>query len=184
MADEETTGYADERRRLTVALERERGQLIRNIETCRIRDIDRPFIGDWSLKDIVGHVSSWEAEVIVSLRQLRDGKSPDLLRFAPSRVPEWNEDHVERKRSLHFWDLYQQLSDGRQRLVDEIAQLSDEAIGAEGSVAGRLLQATLDHDRHHWHDIAAKLAGMAGARSASGASIPAETAGVTDEVAH
>jgi len=184
MADDETTGYADERRRLLVALERERNQLIRNIETCRIRDIERPFIGEWSLKDIVGHVSSWEAEVIVSLRQLRDGKSPDLLRFAPDRVPEWNADHVERKRSLNFWDLYQQLISGRQRLLDEVAQFDDEAIGADGAVAGRLLRATLDHDRHHWHDIAANLAGMAGARAAERSSIPEDTAGVNEEVTH
>ncbi|MEZ4492988.1 MAG: DinB family protein [Dehalococcoidia bacterium] len=184
MTDDETTGYADERRRLMVVLERERNQLIRNIETCRIRDIDRPFIGEWSLKDIVGHISSWEAEVVVSIRQVRDGQSPDLLRFAPSRVPEWNADHVERKRSLHFWDLFQQLQAGRKRLLEEVAQLTDEQIGADGAVAGLLLQATLDHDRHHWHDIAAKLAGMAGARAAERASIPAETAAASEERAN
>ena len=176
MAEDDARSYADERRRLLNDLERERNQLIRNIETCRIRDIDRPFIGEWSLKDIVGHISSWEAEVIVALRQIHEGKQPDLLRFEPGRVDEWNRDHVERKRSLHFWDLYQQLKAGRDRLNDEIAQMSDDEIGADGSVAGRLLQATLDHDRTHWHDIAAKLAGMSGARAPRETSIPAETA--------
>lgn len=174
MAEDDTRTYADERRRLLSDLERERNQVIRNIETCRIRDIERPFIGEWSLKDIVGHISSWEAEVIVALRQLAEGKQPDLLRFEPSRVAEWNRDHVERKRSLDFWDVYQQLKAGRERLHEEIARLSDEELGADGSVARRLLQATLDHDRTHWHDMAAKLAGMAGARAPAEVSIPAE----------
>ena len=64
MADD-MIGNADERRRLLGELELERNQLMRNIETCRIRDIDRPFIGSWSLKDIVGHIASWEAEVVI-----------------------------------------------------------------------------------------------------------------------
>jgi hypothetical protein len=176
VAEEDIRSFADERRRLLNDLERERNQLVRNIETCRIRDIDRPFIGDWSLKDIVGHVSSWEAEVVVALRQIAEGKQPDLLRFEPGRVDEWNRDHVERKRSLNFWDVYEQLKAGRERLSDEIAQLSDEEIGADGSLSRRLLQATLDHDRTHWHDIAAKLAGMAAAKQPAAASIPEEAA--------
>ena len=65
MADD-MIGNADERRRLLGELELERNQLMRNIETCRIRDIDRPFIGSWSLKDIVGHIASWEAEKVTA----------------------------------------------------------------------------------------------------------------------
>ena len=38
---ENTQNAAEERRRLLHELEVERNQLIRNIETCRIRDIDR-----------------------------------------------------------------------------------------------------------------------------------------------
>ena len=57
-------------------------QVIRNVETCRIRDIERPFIGDWSLKDIVGHLASWEAEVVtLAARDLRDGRRPKILDF-------------------------------------------------------------------------------------------------------
>ena len=70
--DDDARALADERRRLLHELEVERNQLIRNIETCRIRDIDRPFIGDWSLRDIVGHVSSWEAEVVTAFRDIRE----------------------------------------------------------------------------------------------------------------
>ena len=76
MADDDARNYGDERRRLLGELELERNQLIRNIETCRIRDIDRPFIGDWSLKDIVGHVVSWEAEYMGALRDIRSGNRP------------------------------------------------------------------------------------------------------------
>ncbi len=156
-------------------LELERNQLIRNIETCRIRDIERPFVGQWSLKDIVGHVASWEAEVVSAVRELRDGKRPAVLDFDEANLDIWNRDHVERKRDLTFWSIFEQLKGGRLRLLEEAAAVSDDDLGAEGSFYGTLLRSIIDHDREHWHEIAARLAGMAGARHTGPASVPAET---------
>src|SRR6185436_9850224 len=100
VSDDDVRVRADERRRMLNELELERNQLIRNIETCRIRDIERPFIGAWSLKDIVGHVASWEAEFVLALREIRAGKHSPLREFDESQRDHWNQDHVERKRDL------------------------------------------------------------------------------------
>lgn len=162
--DDDMTGNADERRRLLGELELERKQLTRNVETCRIRDIDRPFIGAWSLKDIVGHIASWEAEKVTAIRDLREGRRPALLDFDEANLDRWNADHVERKRDLTFWSVLDQLKAGRARLLAELDQLSDEELCAEGSLYESLVMATVEHDRAHWHGIAAKLAGMAGTR--------------------
>jgi hypothetical protein len=167
-------GYADERRRLLGELELERNQLIRNIETCRIRDIERPFVGEWSLKDIVGHVASWEAEVVSAIRELRDGRRPAVLDFDEANLDTWNRDHVERKRDLNFWSILEQLKGGRVRLLEEAGMVSDEELAAEGSLYGTLLRSIIDHDREHWHEIAALLAGMPGVRHTGPASVPAE----------
>jgi hypothetical protein len=169
-------GLADERRRLLHELEVERNQLIRNIETCRIRDIEHPFIGAWSLRDIVGHVASWEAEIVVAFRELKEHKRPALLTFNQAEIDKWNEDHVERKRDLNFWSVYEQLKGGRTRLLDEVAAVSDEDLVGDGTVQWRLVEAALDHDREHWHQIAAALAGMAGARHTGPSSVPEEAA--------
>jgi hypothetical protein len=173
VSDDNTRTNADERRRLVAELELERNQLLRNIETCRIRDIERPFIDQWSLKDIVGHVSTWEAEVTTAFRELRSGHRPRLLDFDRANRDHWNQDHVERKRDLNFWNVLEQLKGGRQRLLEELELVPDDELAADGSIHLRLLQSTIDHDREHWHQIAAKLAGMAGARS-TGRSIPEE----------
>ncbi|MGH2608555.1 MAG: DinB family protein [Tepidiformaceae bacterium] len=173
MTDDNNRTHADERRRLIAELELERKQLIRNIETCRIRDIDRPFIDQWSLQDIVGHVATWEAEVTTAFRELKAGQRPRVLDFDYSAINHWNQDHVERKRDLNFWAVYEQLKGGRQRLLEELDLVPDDDLAAEGSIHLRLVQSTIDHDREHWHQIAAKLAGMAGARS-TGRSIPEE----------
>ena len=174
MADENERSGSDERRRLLGGLELERNQLIRNIETCRIRDIERPFVGEWSLKDIVGHVASWEAEVVTALRELRDGQRPAILDFHNDQLNRWNEDHVERKRSLDFWSLMEQLRGGRARLLEDLTTVTNRELTMEGSVHLNLVHSLIDHDRSHWHEIAARLAGMAGARPTGPISVPEE----------
>ena len=174
MAEDDSRTLADERRRLLGRLELERKQLLRNIEYCRIRDIERPFIAEWSLKDIVGHLASWEAEVVTALRELREGKRPGLLDFKSTTIDDWNHDHVERKRDLDFSSVFQQLRNGRLRLLEEVASVPDEELTSDGAVSNRLVLSVIDHERAHWHEIAAKLAGMAGARPSGPQSVPEE----------
>lgn len=173
MEDNEKSG-ADERRRILGELELERKQLIRNIETCRIRDIEKPFVGEWSLKDIVGHVASWEAEVVTALRELRDGKRPAVIDFQQDQLDRWNQDHVERKRDLNFWSVMEQLRGGRVRTIEELGQITNGQLTLDGSVQLKLVHSLIDHDRSHWHEIAARLAGMPGARPTGPGSIPEE----------
>ena len=168
-------GQADERRRLLHELEVERNQLMRNVETCRIRDIDHPFIDQWSLKDIVGHVASWEAEVVTALREVREGRRPALLDFEEATLDHWNQDHVERKRDLNFWSVLEQLRGGRQRLLEEVARFTEDELTGDSSMAEVLIRSTIDHDREHWHEIAARLAGMPGVRGSHSVSVPGET---------
>jgi len=176
MADDDTQTFADERRRLLQRLEMEFHQVVRNVEACRIRDIDRAFIGHWSLKDIVGHMASWEAEVVTAFRELREGRRPALLDFDESKLDEWNNDHVERKRDLNFFSVFEQLRGGHARLLEEIELVSDEDVATEGSVANRLVLSVIDHDREHWHEIAAQLVGAEGVRRTGAQSVPEEAA--------
>lgn len=179
MSDDDVRNLADDRRRLLHELEVERNQLVRNIETCRIRDIERPFMGDWSLKDIVGHVASWEAETVSAFRELREGKRPALLDFHQDTLDQWNQDHVERKRDINFWSMIEQLRGGRQRLLEELEMVSDDDLVGDDCLAGRLAHSVIDHDREHWHQIAARLAGMESARHTGPVSVPEEAASNT-----
>ena len=138
MPEDDPRTLADERRRLLSRLDVERNQLVRNIGFCRIRDIDRPFIGEWSLKDVVGHIASWEAEVVTALRELREGKRPRLLDFGSDAVDEWNNDHVGRKRDLDFSSVFDQLRGGRVRRLH-----------AAGSGKGTPRRDETPHRLHH-----------------------------------
>jgi len=161
MTDDDVRSRADERRRLLNELELERKQLIRNIETCRIRDIDRPFIGARSLREIVAHCSAWEGAVADAVSDLRRGR-PHATDGLIGSIECWVDGPPG--SSAPFWQAIEELSSGRARLHTELAGLSDEDLMADGSVFLRLLTRLVAHDREHWHEIAAVLAGMAGTR--------------------
>ncbi|MGI8927261.1 MAG: DinB family protein [Tepidiformaceae bacterium] len=169
MAEDDVRGLVDERRRLLHELEVERNQLMRNIETCRIRDIDRPFVGEWSLKDIVGHIASWEAEFVTGLRDHAEGRPSASAGMDDAAVDKWNEDHVQRMRPINFWNLLEQLRAGRERLLQGLAGVSDDDLTTAGTRPNRILAAVIEHDREHWHEIAACLAGVRAGRVAGSA---------------
>lgn len=164
MSDDDVRGRGDERRRLIGELELERNQLLRNVDFCRIRDIEQPFVGEWSVKDIVGHVASWEAEVIAALREIRQGRRPHILDFDEGRHDEWNADHIARKRMLDFFSVLRQLRAERERLLESLDEFSDEEVGSEASLVRRVILSHIAHDRDHWHEIAARVAGAPGVR--------------------
>ena len=99
MAENDTRTHADERRRLIGQLEKDRAQLLRNIETCRIRDIESPIVGEWSLKDIVGHISYWETTITVNLINLRVGRdtSSQIFTISESELQLLNEENVSKR---------------------------------------------------------------------------------------
>jgi hypothetical protein len=47
-------------------------------------------IGDWSVKDILSHLSRWEAELVKLLWQARQGQRPTTIHFTQLDVDETN----------------------------------------------------------------------------------------------
>ena len=160
MVENDTRTYSDERRRLIGQLEKDRAQLLRNIETCRIRDIEIPIVGGWSLKDIIGHVVFWETQKTEQLTALREENKISFLKQTTEEVDELNKKNVLRRRQDVFWEILAELNDGRHKLMLEINLLSDDQLGADGAVERNLVSAVSLHDRDHWRPIAAYLAGL------------------------
>ena len=163
MSDDDTRVRADERRRLMAELELERNQLVRNVETCRLRDITAPFIGAWTVLDIMDHIADADRQVAEALRAFRSGGASSSPAFGCDATPE-----VRSQDASMIWPGLERLRGGREALLAEVAAFSDEELTSDGSVPLALVTACKEHDKLHWHDIAAKLAGMAGARRNGG----------------
>jgi hypothetical protein len=87
--------------------------------------------GDWSAKDLIGHVASWEE---LALDWLRTGAAPD-----PAQPPtdEFNAQNVASKRDLSLDRLREESAQTHAALLAAIEQLDDERWGAEVDVPGR-----------------------------------------------
>ena len=49
-------------------------------------------VGEWSIKDIMIHLSAWEAELVKLLWQVKQGQKPSTIHFSDVQVDERNQE--------------------------------------------------------------------------------------------
>jgi uncharacterized damage-inducible protein DinB len=90
--------------------------------------------GEWSLKDLLGHLAHWEELALRTIDRFRDDGS--ITRFAADDVDEENAKDIARKLD---WPLERVRSDARSthdRLLSEIRSISEEDWTAPRPFAG------------------------------------------------
>jgi hypothetical protein len=105
-------------------------------------------VGHWSTKDLLGHVTTWEAEMMANVQRVVDGLEmkpyPDLDAF--------NADASAAKRTMSVEDLRQELSKVHEETVRFVSALSDELLGRE-KVEWRIRIDTFAHYREHAEQV-------------------------------
>lgn len=95
--------------------------------------------GEWSIKDLIGHITTWEELALSALADWKSGTSLRFLSMVSSRedLDRFNDDQIAKKRSLS-WDEIDSASDAVNRhLIDEIENLSDEEWSEKRKVEDR-----------------------------------------------
>jgi len=108
-------------------------------------------INRWSVKDVVGHVTTWEEEIIKRLGILRRGE--ERPSYGDFNV--WNEQQVEIKRALSLSQVLEQLQLVHTQLVTGINEFTDEVNTGDVSITESLRVSTSEHYREHAEDISA-----------------------------
>ena len=82
------------------ALEDEREKFLEAIEGLPNEALEEPgVVGEWSVKDIIFHVSMWEAELVKLLWQAEQGGEPTSLLIADISIDETNTPWHEQSRT-------------------------------------------------------------------------------------
>ena len=77
---------------LLEALEEGRENFLEVIAGLSYEDLERPgCVGDWSVKDVLIHISRWEAELVKMLWQVKQGQRPTSQQLVKTPVNEINE---------------------------------------------------------------------------------------------
>jgi uncharacterized damage-inducible protein DinB len=110
--------------------------------------------GVWTIKDILGHIASWEETCLEPLRCYADG-GPFEVEVIKDYMA-WNDEQAARKRDVPLDAILDELATIRQGLVEAASRLSTEqweqivpfSWGGEGTMA-EVLDVFYRHELEH-----------------------------------
>jgi uncharacterized protein (TIGR03083 family) len=91
-------------------------------------DVTRPAVlggGDWSVKDLIGHVAAWERRALNALDRWRDGRPVETL-AGVAAIDAFNAAHVQAAGALPLARVRLDVRATHERLIGELRSLSDD----------------------------------------------------------
>lgn len=101
--------------------------------------------GEWSLKDVLGHVTTWEEEALKYLPIILADKRPPRYQDQYGGLDAFNAQMVEKKRALSLHEIRRQLDETHQRLLDYLQGVPQEHFLNENRFRRRLRMDTYSH---------------------------------------
>ncbi len=103
---------------------------------------------NWSVKDILAHVTTWEEEALKYLPLiLTGGKPPRYSQYGG--IDAFNAQMAEQKRGLALSEVQRQLDETHRRLLDYIRSVPEEHFTQETRFRHRLRLDTYSHYPQH-----------------------------------
>ena len=109
--------------------------------------------GEWSVKDIIAHVSWWEEEALRHLPSIIAGERPPRYSTIYGGIDAFNAMMAEQKRDLSLSDVLRQQDDTHRRLVEFILSVSEDQFTRETRFRRRLRLDTYGHYPIHTASI-------------------------------
>jgi hypothetical protein len=101
--------------------------------------------GDWSVKDILAHVSWWEEEALKYLPHILHGVRPPGYSELYGGIDALNVQMTELKRGLSLAEVLRQLEDTHARLIEHVRAALEEQFTSEAPFRRRLRLDTYSH---------------------------------------
>lgn len=101
--------------------------------------------GDWSVKDILAHVTTWEEEALKYLPLIVKGGRPPRYSVKYGGIDAFNAQMTEQKRGLSLADVLDQLDETHRRLIAYIQSVPEEQFTRETPFRHRLRLDTYSH---------------------------------------
>src|SRR6266566_2850139 len=99
---------------------------------------------EWSVKDILAHVTTWEEEALKYLPLILTGGKPPRY-IQSGGIDAFDAQMAEQKRDMAFSEVLRQLEETHRRLLDYLRSLPDEHFTRETPFRHRLRLDTYSH---------------------------------------
>ena len=109
--------------------------------------------GDWSVKDILGHVTTWEEEALKHLPHILEGKRPPRYSVLYGGIDAFNALKTVENRARSLREVRARMDETHARLVDYVRAAPDEQIGTETRFRRRIRLDSYSHYPIHTQAI-------------------------------
>ncbi len=136
---------------LLAELEKARSELRASYEGLPDEQMTRlGAVGEWSVKDVLSHVASWDEVVLADLERIARGDTPALatIDLESANYDAANAAIMSQRRDLPLEQVVRDLDADRAAIVAAVGRLPDSAL-AEGQFGRLLIQITAAHDLEH-----------------------------------
>ena len=106
-------------------------------------------VGDWSVRDIIAHVTWWEQEALTHLPLILDGGTPPRYSVTYGGIDAFNAQKTAQKRSLSLAEVLRQQDETHRRLINFIQTVPKEQFIRETRFRHRLRLDTYSHYPQH-----------------------------------
>ena len=105
-------------------------------------------IGDWSVKDVLAHVTTWEEEALKHVPVILEGGRPPRY-VTYGGIDAFNARMTEQKRALSLDEVLSQLHDTHDRLLGFVASMPEDQLLTGSRARKRLRLDTYGHYPEH-----------------------------------
>jgi hypothetical protein len=114
------------------ALENERENLLEAIDGMTPEEMEQPGPGDeWSVKDILIHLSAWEAELVKLLWQAKQGQRPSTVHFSNIDVDTLNREWYLAYKDRPLERVLPDFEAVRKQTIRRVESFSDKDLNDE-----------------------------------------------------
>ena len=114
--------------------------------------IESGAVGQWSVRDVLVHISTWEEEAIKASTLIIDGKPVPLYRTFGG-IDAFNAREQERKRHFSLEQVKDELAATHQRLLQKLTETPESTFSLNKRLDKRLRYDTYGHYREHADQI-------------------------------
>ncbi len=109
--------------------------------------------GDWTVKDVIAHVTWWEEEALTHLPHIVEGGRPPRYSVTYGGIDAFNALMSERKQALSLAEVLRQAAETHERLIAYVGSVPEEFITRETRFRRRLRLDTYSHYPIHTEAI-------------------------------
>lgn len=109
--------------------------------------------GEWSVRDLIAHVTWWDEEAITHLPVILDGGKPPRYSAKYGGIDAFNALMTEKKRALSLDEVRQETEATHQRLVAYLQNVPPDRLKGNSRFPHRLRLDTYGHYAIHTADI-------------------------------